>query len=1156
MANQTRSTDTGVCTYTAVGAEFDPTATGDNCSIASVTNDFNGSATLAGAVFPIGATTVLWTITDDCGNSQNCSFVVTVIDNELPVIVCPSDLTDIPADPGECYATGVILGAPVTSDNCGVFTVTNNAPAQFPSGTTIVIWTVTDIHGNIATCNQNVTVIDTEFPTFTAPPAIIIYKDASCGYNADVTVTGDVTDEADNCDTSLDATFTDTVVDGSCEGEQIITRTWTLSDNYGNTTTHDQIITVEDTTAPTWTTAANALDVTLECSDAAGLAAAQLLIPVATDNCDPDVTDIVKVTGVYVPGAVCPEAGSYTNTWTVTDACGNESATYTQTITIIDTTAPTWTTAANALDVTLECSDAAGLAAAQLLIPVATDNCDPDVTDIVKVTGVYVPGAVCPEAGSYTNTWTVTDACGNESATYTQTITIIDTTAPTWTTSANALDVTLECSDAAGLAAAQLLIPVATDNCDPDVTDIVKVTGVYVPGAVCPEAGSYTNTWTVTDACGNESATYTQTITIIDTTAPTWTTAANALDVTLECSDAAGLAAAQLLIPVATDNCDPDVTDIVKVTGVYVPGAVCPEAGSYTNTWTVTDACGNESATYTQTITIIDTTAPTWTTSANALDVTLECSDAAGLAAAQLLIPVATDNCDPDVTDIVKVTGVYVPGAVCPEAGSYTNTWTVTDACGNESATYTQTITIIDTTAPTWTTAANALDVTLECSDAAGLAAAQLLIPVATDNCDPDVTDIVKVTGVYVPGAVCPEAGSYTNTWTVTDACGNESATYTQTITIIDTTAPTWTTAANALDVTLECSDAAGLAAAQLLIPVATDNCDPDVTDIVKVTGVYVPGAVCPEAGSYTNTWTVTDACGNESATYTQTITIIDTTAPTWTTAANALDVTLECSDAAGLAAAQLLIPVATDNCDPDVTDIVKVTGVYVPGAVCPEAGSYTNTWTVTDACGNESATYTQTITIIDTTAPTWTTAANALDVTLECSDAAGLAAAQLLIPVATDNCDPDVTDIVKVTGVYVPGAVCPEAGSYTNTWTVTDACGNESATYTQTITIIDTTAPTWTTSANALDVTLECSDAAGLAAAQLLIPVATDNCDPDVTDIVKVTGVYVPGAVCPEAGSYTNTWTVTDACGNVECYVHTDDHYHRHYGTDVDNIS
>ena len=846
------------------------------------------------------------------------------------------------------------------------------------------------------------------------------------------------------------------------------------------------------------------------------------MFPVATDNCDTDVTNIVKVSGAYIPGALCPEAGSYTNTWTVTDACGNVSAVYTQTITIIDTIAPTWTTLPAALDVTLECSDAAGLAAAQAMFPAATDNCDPDVTNIIKTSVGLV------------NTWTVTDACGNVSAVYTQTITIVDTTPPTWTTLPAALDVTLECSDVAGLAAAQAMFPVATDNCDTDVTNLIKTTGVYVAGT-CPEAGSYTNTWIVSDDSGNTSLIYTQTITIIDTTAPTWTTLpANALDVTLECNDAAGLAAAQAMFPVATDNCDTDVTNIVKVSGAYIPGALCPEAGSYTNTWTVTDACSNVSAVYTQTITIIDTTAPTWTTVANALDVTLECSDVAGLATAQAMFPVATDNCDTDVTNIVKVSGAYIPGAVCPEAGSYTNTWTVTDACGNVSAVYTQTITIIDTTSPTWTTAVNALDVTLECSDVAGLAAAQAMFPVATDNCDTDVTNIVKVSGAYIPGALCPEAGSYTNIWTVTDACGNVSAVYTQTITIIDTTAPTWTTLPAALDITLECSDAAGLAAAQAMFPVATDNCDTDVTNIVKVPGAYIPGALCPEAGSYTNTWTVTDACGNVSAVYTQTITIIDTTAPTWTTAVNALDVTLECSDVSGLAAAQAMFPVATDNCDTDVTNIVKVSGAYVPGALCPEAGSYTNTWTVTDACGNVSAVYTQTITIIDTTSPTWTTVANALDVTLECSDVAGLAAAQAMFPVATDNCDTDVTNIVKVSGAYIPGAVCPEAGSYTNTWTVTDACGNVSAVYTQTITIIDTTAPTWTTLPAALDITLECSDVAGLAAAQAMFPVATDNCDTDVTNIVKVSGAYIPGALCPEAGSYTNTWTVTDACGNV----------------------
>src|SRR5659263_181568 len=142
------------------------------------------------------------------------------------------------------------------------------------------------------------------------------------------------------------------------------------------------------------------------------------------------------------------------------------------------------------------------------------------------------------------------------------------------------------------------------------------------------------------------------------------------------------------------------------------------------------------------------------------------------------------------------------------------------------SVVYTQTITIIDTTAPTWTTLPAALDVTLECNDAAGLAAAQAMFPVATDNCDPDVTNIIKTSVGLV------------NTWTVTDACGNVSEVYTQTITIEDTTPPTWTTLPAALDVTLECGDAAGLAAAQVMFPAATDNCDTDVTNIVKTAGV------------------------------------------------------------------------------------------------------------------------------------------------------------------------------------------------------------------------------------------------------------------------------------------------------------------------------
>ena len=106
-------------------------------------------------------TTVTYTVSDAAGNDAiPCVFTVTVIDNELPMIACPPDVT-VSADPGDCYATGVDLGTPAVADNCGIepgYPV-NDAPTQFPVGDTTVTWTVRDVHGNEATCPQTVTVL-------------------------------------------------------------------------------------------------------------------------------------------------------------------------------------------------------------------------------------------------------------------------------------------------------------------------------------------------------------------------------------------------------------------------------------------------------------------------------------------------------------------------------------------------------------------------------------------------------------------------------------------------------------------------------------------------------------------------------------------------------------------------------------------------------------------------------------------------------------------------------------------------------------------------------------------------------------------------------------------------------------------------------------
>ncbi|MCI9847036.1 Ig-like domain-containing protein, partial [Flavobacterium pectinovorum] len=310
-----------------------------------------------------------------------------------------------------------------------------------------------------------------------------------------------------------------------------------------------QVITIQDNTAPTWTTAATSLNVTLQCSDLSGLATAQAQAPVATDNCGGIVT-YTKISGNFAQGS-CVNSGTYTNTWEAKDVCNNTSTTFTQVITIQDNTAPTWTTAATSLNVTLQCSDLSGLATAQAQAPVATDNCGGAVT-YTKISGNFAQGS-CVNSGTYTNTWEAKDVCNNTSSVFTQVITIQDNTAPTWTTAATSLNVTLQCSDLSGLATAQAQAPVATDNCGGAVT-YTKISGNFTQGS-CVNSGTYTNTWEAKDVCNNTSSVFTQVITIQDNTAPTWTTAATSLNVTLQCSDLSGLATAQAQAPVATDNC-------------------------------------------------------------------------------------------------------------------------------------------------------------------------------------------------------------------------------------------------------------------------------------------------------------------------------------------------------------------------------------------------------------------------------------------------------------------------------------------------------------------------------------------------------------------------------------------------------------------------
>ncbi|WP_191861095.1 lamin tail domain-containing protein, partial [Hanstruepera ponticola] len=89
VPNTTLDTDLGVCDYTVVGTELDATFT-DNCSSGIITNDYNNSDSLVGAIFPQGTTVVTWTADDGNGQTVSCTTEVTVEDNEAPVVNCLS----------------------------------------------------------------------------------------------------------------------------------------------------------------------------------------------------------------------------------------------------------------------------------------------------------------------------------------------------------------------------------------------------------------------------------------------------------------------------------------------------------------------------------------------------------------------------------------------------------------------------------------------------------------------------------------------------------------------------------------------------------------------------------------------------------------------------------------------------------------------------------------------------------------------------------------------------------------------------------------------------------------------------------------------------------------------------------------------------------
>lgn len=144
----------------------------DNCSVRNVSSSHQ-----PGDFFPVECgenpqgTLVTYAATDGCGNSARCSFNVTVVDEQAPVVLdSPGDIT-VPCDPG-ANGAAVQWTPPSFTDNYKVANISStHQPGEFfpaecgenPEGT-LVTYTATDVCGNVSTCSFTVRVLDNENP--------------------------------------------------------------------------------------------------------------------------------------------------------------------------------------------------------------------------------------------------------------------------------------------------------------------------------------------------------------------------------------------------------------------------------------------------------------------------------------------------------------------------------------------------------------------------------------------------------------------------------------------------------------------------------------------------------------------------------------------------------------------------------------------------------------------------------------------------------------------------------------------------------------------------------------------------------------------------------------------------------------------------------
>ena len=431
--------------------------------------------------------------TDDSGNTSICEQRITLEDNTQPVIQFSEDITLV------CVDNNDELGMPTVEDNCGVFGF--SFIDQFSNdGECMQSFTRTWEVLNICTderVSQSVKITllnDITLPQFSGAPTDIT---AECNAVVPNFITPTITDA---CDSDLDISIADTDEDGLCPNTRILTRTFTATDDCGNSNSFVQTITFIDEIAPTFVNFP--ADQTINCDETILEGEPEVI-----DNCD--TNPIVSVTNDTLAGTCLNEILVF-RTFTVTDFCGNSNAGV-QLIRFVDDVAPI--IRGQTSDLIVPCGTP---------IPLfdlgAIDNCDDDLDIIIDDTST--PGD-CPQEENITRVFIVIDDCGNEIRDTIQ-ISIVDNVAPSVTSTNFIENLTIPCNQEL-----PIIDFTVTDNCAEDIGIIESRDSTGNPCNL-----NIVRTFTATDDCGNATV-LTQTVLLIDDQPPFFASFPQDQDITI-----------------------------------------------------------------------------------------------------------------------------------------------------------------------------------------------------------------------------------------------------------------------------------------------------------------------------------------------------------------------------------------------------------------------------------------------------------------------------------------------------------------------------------------------------------------------------------------------------------------------------------------------